>query len=236
MCLSCKQIKIMNMKKYLIALSAFTIFTLSVNAQTKRNNTDDVNIHHHGKMEHKNRHHEKGMRMKQLNLSDAQKQQAKSLKENYKTQYKQLEENKNSMSQQDYQSKKEQIRKEQRLKFESILTADQKAKIKDLRKDQKAKREGMQSKKMDRMKSNLSLSDDQVSKMQNHHETFKAQAKAIKENNSLTDEQKKENLMDLRKRSQEDEKTILTAEQLQKKEALKKNRMHEMKNKRTEKS
>ena len=229
------------MKKYLIALSAFTIMTVSLNAQTKRNAADNVNITDHGKMNHdkmgqKNHHHRRSMMMKQLNLSDAQKQQAKSLRENYKAQYKQLDENKNSMSLQDYQSKKEQIRKEQRSKFESILTTAQKSKMKDLNKDQMSKKEVMQNKRMDRMKSTLNLSDDQVSKLQGHHETFKAQAKAIKENSSLTDEQKKENLMDLRKRSQEDEKTILTAEQLQKKEKMKNRRMHEMKGKRTEKS
>ncbi len=224
------------MKKYLIALSAFTIITISVNAQTKRNTTDDVQMNHHEKMENKDHRHEKGMRMKQLNLSDAQKQQTKSLRQDYKSQFKQLDENKNSMSQQDYQFKKDQIRKEQRSKFESILTADQKSKMKELKKDQRANREGMQNKRMDKMKSSLNLSDDQVSKLQSHHETFETEAKAIKENSSLTDTQKKESLMDLRKRSQQDEKNIFTAEQLQKKDAMKNRRTHEVKNKNSEKS
>ncbi len=224
------------MKTYLIALSAFTIITVTVNAQTKRNTTDDVSITHHNKMDQKNHHHDRGMMMKQLNLSDAQKQQAKSLKEDYKARYKQLDENKSSMSLQDYQAKKEQIRKEQKSKFESILTADQKSKMADLKKDQMAKRHSMHKKNRGETKTTLNLSDDQVSKLKSQHENFKAQAQAIKENKSLTDEQKKENLMDLRKRSREDEKTILTAEQLRKKEEIKNKKMHEWKNKNSEKS
>lgn len=224
------------MKKYLIALSAFTIITVTVNAQTKRNTTDDANITHHNKMGEKNQRHDRGMMMKELNLSNAQKQQAKSVREDYKAQYKQLDENKSSLSQQDYQTKKEQIRKEQRSKFESILTADQKSKMADLKKDQMAKRHSMHKKNRGKMKTTLNLTDDQVSKLKSQHENFKAQAQAIKENKSLTDEQKKENLMDLRKRSREDEKTILTAEQLQKKEEMKNKKMHEWKNKNSEKS
>lgn len=223
------------MKKFLIALSAFTIVTISVNAQTKRNSTEDVNISHHGKMGQKKHRHEKGMMIKQLNLSTTQKQQAKTLRDDYKAQYKQLEENKNGMSQQDYQSKKDQLRKDQKSKFESILSTDQKSKMADLKKDQMAKREGMETKGMDRMKSNLNLTDDQASKLQNQRENFKTQAKAIRENTSLNEEQKKQNLMDLRKRSQEDEKTVLSTEQLQKKEEMKNKRIHQMKNKKSEK-
>ncbi len=224
------------MKKYLLALSALTIVTVSVNAQTKRNATNDTTVSHHGKMGQKNHRHQNGMMMKELNLSDAQKQQAKAFREDYKTQYKQLDENKGSMSQQDYQSKKEQIRKEQRSKFESILTADQKSKMADQRKNEMAKRKGMDKNRMEKMKTTLNLTDDQVSKLKSQHETFKAEAKAIKENTALTDEQKKEHLMDLRKRSKEDEKTILTAEQLQKKEEMRSKRTHDWKNKSFEKS
>lgn len=226
------------MKKYLIAVSAFTIFAVSANAQTKRDNTDKTTIQHHRKMNHDKMGHrnKNGMMMKQLNLSDTQKQQAKSLREDYKNQYKQLEDNKSSMSLQDYQAKKGQIRTEQSSKFESILTADQMAKMSDMKKDQMAKRENMQHNRMDKMKMTLNLTDDQVSKLHNQHETFKTQAKEIKENTSLTDEQKKESLMDLRKRSKEDEKTILTAEQLQKREDMKNKRSHEWKNKSSEKS
>ncbi len=224
------------MKKYLIALSAFTISFVSANAQIKRNVTDDGNIAHHGKMGQKNHHHDERMMMKELNLSDVQKQQAKTYKEEYKTQYKQLEDNKNSMSLQDYQAKKNQLRKEQRSKFESILTSDQKSKMRYLKKDQLAKRKNMQHDRMDRMKTTLNLTDDQVSRLQSQHETFKVQSNAIKENSTLTDEQKKESLMDLRKRSHEDEKTILTAEQLQKKKEMKTKKSHEWKKQGSDKS
>ncbi len=112
-----KQIKILNMKKYLIALSAFTIIAVSVNAQTQRNTDEATTTHQYKKGEKKHRNGNAVM-MKELNLSDAQKQQAKTLREDYKTQFKQLEETKSGMSVQDYQAKKEEIRKDQRSKFE----------------------------------------------------------------------------------------------------------------------
>ena len=221
------------MKKYLIALSALTIVTVSVNAQTKRS-TDETTTAHHYKKDGKKHGHANGM--KELNLSDAQKQQAKSLRDEYKTQYTQLEANKASMSQEDYKAKKTALRSEQKSKFESILTTEQKSKMADMKSQQMAKRSEMGEKRMDKMKTNLNLTDDQVAKLKSQHESFASQAKSIRENTSLTEDQKKQSIMDLRKRSQEDQKSILTAEQLQKKEEMKGKRTHDWKNKSSEKS
>lgn len=223
------------MKKYLLALSALTIISASVNAQTKRS-TDETTTAHHYKKDGKRHAHSNGMMMKELNLSDAQKQQAKSLRDEYKTQYQQLEANKASMSKEDYVAKKKTLRSEQKEKFDVILTADQKAKMGELKTKQMAKRSDMGEKRMDKMKSNLNLTDDQVAKLKSQHENFAAEAKSLRENSSLTEEQKKQSMMELRKRSQEDQKSILTAEQLQKKEEMKSKRMHDWKNKSSEKS
>ncbi|MEP7251801.1 MAG: hypothetical protein ABI683_05450 [Ginsengibacter sp.] len=223
------------MKKYLIVLSALTIVTVSVNAQTKRS-TDETTTAHHYQKDGKRHGHANGMMMKDLNLSDAQKQQAKSLRDEYKTQHTQLDANKASMSQEDYKAKKMALRSEQKSKFESILTADQKSKMADMKSQQMAKRSEMGEKRMDKMKTNLKLTDDQVAKLKSQHESFASEAKSIRDNTSLTEEQKKQSIMDLRKRSQEDQKSILTAEQLQKKEEMKSKRTHDWKNKSSEKS
>ena len=221
------------MKKYLIALSALTIVTVSVNAQTQRS-TDETTTAHHYKKDGKRHGHANGM--KELNLSDAQKQQAKSIRDEYKTQYTQLEANKASISQEDYKAKKTALRSEQKSKFESILTADQKSKMADMKSQQMGKRSEIREKRMDKMKTNLNLTNDQVAKLKSQHESFASQAKSIRENTSLPEDQKKQSMMDLRKRSQEDQKSILTAEQLQKKEEMKSKRTHDWKNKNSEKS
>ncbi|MEO8112594.1 MAG: hypothetical protein ABI594_21270 [Ginsengibacter sp.] len=226
------------MKKYLIALSAFTILTLSVNAQQQRATTGDAPMQHHGKMDHKKMghgSHERGMMMKQLNLTDAQKQQAKTIHEDYANQMKQLKGN-SSMSVNDYNAKKATLQNEQKAKFESLLTQDQKNKMGQLKKDQVAKKEMMGQKRMDKMKSSLNLTDAQASQLKSQHDNFKSQADAIKENTTLSQDQKKQQFMELRKKNQESEKSILTAEQLQKKEQLRSSRMKDMKNKRSEKS
>ncbi len=226
------------MKKYLIALSAFTIFTLSVNAQEKRTTTGDAPMAHHDKMDHKKMghgNHDRGMMMKQLNLTDAQKQQAKAMHQDYANQMKQLKGD-GSMSVNDYNAKKAALQNEQKAKFESLLTQDQKNKMQQLKKDRVAKGEMTGQKRMDKMKSSLNLTDAQVSQLKSQHDNFKTQAEAIKENTTLSQDEKKQQFMELKKKNVESEKSILTAEQLQKKEQLRNSRMKDMKNKRNERS
>ena len=226
------------MKKYLIALSAFTIFTISANAQQQRTTSGDAPMTHHGKLDHKKMghgNHERGMMMKQLDLTDAQKQQAKAIRDDYQNQIKQLKGD-GSMSVSDYNAKKASLQKEQKAKFESLLTQDQKNKMQQLRKEQVAKTDARREKRMDKMKSTLNLTGAQVSQLKSQHDSFKSQAHAIKDNSSLSQDEKKQQFMELRKKNEENEKNILTAEQLQKKEQLRSSRMKDMKNKRSEKS
>src|SRR5450432_302085 len=95
------------MKKYLIALSVFTVMTVAVNAQTKNNSTDGTGQQHdmyHKKSYGMHGHHHNHMMMN-LNLSDAQKQQVKDLNTDYRNQLKDLEKNDN-ITLKDYRAKK----------------------------------------------------------------------------------------------------------------------------------
>ena len=85
------------------------------------------------------------------------------------------------------------------------------------------------------MKTDLNLTDDQVAKIKDQRKSLMEQAKAIRENSSLTEEQKKEQLMNLMKSSKESMNNILTAEQLKKKEEMRNSRINDMKNKRANK-
>lgn len=227
------------MKKYVIALTVFTVIAITAAAQTKNSSTDTTTQHPNMQMHHKDgyamhKFHHHGMMMAQLNLTDAQKQQAKSINDNYRTQLKDVEKNE-SITLKDYRSKKASLEQERKSKFQALLTTDQKNKIAKAKQDRSAKMKMMAQKRMEKMKTDLNLTDDQVAKMQGQRESSMEQMKAIRENPSLSEEQKKEQLMDLRKSNHESMNSILTADQLKKKEELRNNRMSEWKNKRTNK-
>jgi periplasmic protein CpxP/Spy len=227
------------MKKYLIALSAFTVIAAVATAQTKDNSNDNASPQHHAGMHHKpgygmhsfQRH---GMMMNGLNFTDAQKQQAKSINDNYRNKVKELKKNDN-ITLKDYRSKKAALEQERKSKFQALLTTDQKNKIAQAKKDKSERMKMMGQKRMDKMKTDLNLTDDQVAKIQEQHKSSMEQMKVIRENSSLSEDQKKEQLMDLRKSTHESINSILTADQLKKREEMKNNRMSEWKNKRANK-
>lgn len=219
------------MKKYLLALFAFTLVSVASNAQTSADTTASKNYaHHHRDFAMHGRHNN----MQNLNLTDAQKQQLKAMHEDYRNKLSALEKNDN-ITLKEYHKKQAALEQDRKAKFESILTADQKNKI-AMAKQQRSERMKMLSeKRLNKMKADLNLSDDQVAKIKDQHDNMMMQAKSIKENTSLTDTQKKEQLMQLRKTSKESMNNILTTDQLKKKEELRSDRMKEWKNKKVTK-
>jgi Spy/CpxP family protein refolding chaperone len=227
------------MKKYLIALSAFTVITITATAQIKRNSTDTTVQHHKMRMHYKegnemHKFHHRNMMMSQLNLTDDQKQQAKSINDDYRNQLKDLGKNDN-ITLKDYRSKKASLEQERKSKFQALLTSEQKTKMADAKKERNKKMKMMSQKRMEKMKTDLNLTGDQVTKLQEQRKSSMEQMKAIKENSSLSEEQKKEQLMDLHKSMRESMNSILTADQLKKREELRKNKMSEWKNKKANK-
>ena len=225
------------MKQYFISLSALALVTVAANAQTTNSSADTTGNSAKTYTHHKSKDgihgHHKGIMMKDINLTDAQKQQAKDINADYN---KQITDLKNStLSANDYKAKRQSIEKERKAKFESILTTEQKDKIAKAKKDRSEKMKVMSAKRMDKMKTDLNLTDEQVSKIKEQRESSISQAKAIKENASLTEDQKKEQLMNLRKTSKESVNSILTAEQLKKKEEIRNSRTNEWKNKKANK-
>jgi len=229
-----------HMKKYLMALSAFTLITITSSAQIKRNATDTLGkpsimgMHHYKRGNEMNKPHSRHMMMNQLNLTDAQKQQAKSINDDYRNQVKDLEKNDN-ITLKDYRSKKASLEQERKSKFEALLTTEQKTKMAQAKKERSEKMKMMSDKRMGKMKTDLNLTDDQVAKIKEQQQSSMEQMKAIRGNSSITEEQKKEQLMDLHKNMRESMKNILTADQLKKREELRNNRMKEWKNKKANK-
>lgn len=197
------------MKKVLIPLIAFLALTVSVNAQHKM-----------GKGKHHQQHH-KGMMAKELNFTDVQKEQAKTINEDARKKMHELNKNE-SITVKEQRDRKAAIQKEKKAKMDGLLTAEQKAKQTQLRAEHKAKKEAGYAKRLDKMKTNLNLTDEQVAKLKTQRTANHAKAEQIKKNESLSREQKKAQMMALKAESKEQNSKIFTPEQLKKKEEMKK--------------
>ena len=200
------------MKKVLIPLIAIFAFAVTANAQDKM-----------GKKGQHYKHHQKDMMAKQLNFSDDQKAQAKTINEDARKKMQELNKNEN-ITVKEQRDRKAAIQKERKTKMDGLLTAEQKTKQAQLKAEHKAKKEEQYAKHLDKMKTNLSLSDEQVAKLKTQHTANHAKAEKIKNNESLSREQKKEQMMALKTDAKAQHDKILTPEQLKKKEEMKKNR------------
>jgi Spy/CpxP family protein refolding chaperone len=198
------------MKKVLIPLIALLALTVSVNAQDKMGKKG----HHHHK-------HEKGMMAKQLNFTDAQKAQAKAINEDSRKKMQELNKNE-SITVKEQRDRKAAILKERKTKMDGLLTAEQKTKMTQLKAEQKVKHEERYAKHLDKMKTNLNLTDEQVAKLKTQRTANHAKAEKIKNNESLSREQKKEQMMALKAEAKEQHNKIFTAEQLKKRDEMKK--------------
>lgn len=199
------------MKKALIPLIA--LFALSFTADAQQATVKKRHLHKHHKME----------MAKQLQFTDAQKAQAKTINADARKKMQELNKQDN-ITVKEMRSRKAAIEKERKNKMDGLLTADQKNKLQQLKADRKVKRENQYAKHLDKMKTNLNLSDEQVAQLKEQHKTNQAKAQKIKNNESLSREQKRMQLMALKSESKEQHKKIFTAEQLKKMQDLKKNR------------
>lgn len=200
----------------MIAL-AFCAVTFSASAQEKRA-SDGMKGRH--QMGHRH-HHGKAMLAKQLNFSEDQKKQAKSINEDFRKQMKELNSNE-AITVKEQRDRKVSLMKERKAKMAGLLTAEQRTQLAQLKEDHKKKAEEHYAKKMDKMKAKLGLSDAQVAQLKTQREAMHTKMKALKENESLSREQKKEQFMALKAEAKEQHKKIFTADQLKKMEEMKK--------------
>ena len=207
------------MKKLITGMVAIAAFIFSASAQEPGKEKMRERAHHH--------HQRSGM-FKDINLTAAQKEQMKANHEASKKQLMDL--NKNEyITVKEYKARKEAIRKEQKEKMTGLFTPEQKDQIAKNKTAQKEKREVRRAKSLEKMKTKLNLSDDQVAQIKASHEEQQAKVKAVHDNQQLSQAEKKEQLMALRGQHKEAFKKILTEEQLSKMEERRKTRTHRSK-------
>jgi len=158
-----------------------------------------------------NRHHRDGVN--RFNLSEEQKAKFKSLNEDFRTQMEELKK-KDDITVKEWRSRMENLRKDHRDKISSLLTDDQKNQLKKSREARQLRQSDRRKEGFDRMRTRLNLTDDQAAKLKQSHSDMAEKIQSIRENQSLTDDQKKEQVKELKKKNQENLKTILSEDQL----------------------
>ncbi len=209
------------MKKILIAAIALTSISFTASAQQERATKD--------KMERTEKHADRKDMYADLNLTATQKTQLQAQRNDVKKQMEALKSQ--NLSKEQMQAQRKVIMDQQKAKMDQILTADQKATLAKKRaemKDDMAKKgdrkqgkHGDMKEKGKEIKKELNLSDDQGQKLKALAESSHSQMKAVKDNTSLTEAQKKEQMKSIKANADAQRKQILTAEQLQKWEAMK---------------
>ncbi len=185
----------------------------------------DGKVFKHGesdKFTDRNSRFEKGKERfaKHIQLTEDQKKQGKVIRENTSKQIAALYNN-DKLTMGDFKQQKAAILKAQKEKLEGLLTAEQKAKIVEGKKRMADNRQVQAAARLERMKINLGLKDDQVAKIKTAQSQLHEKMKALHEDDTLLPEQKKAQIKALMDEEKESLKTLLTAEQLAKLESHK---------------
>jgi hypothetical protein len=155
---------------------------------------------------------------KELALTEAQYASVKSINEKYALKAQEIRAD-SSAAKDESKDKFKAARSEKDSELKKVLTAEQMAKwnaIKSSKKQSKAVSKGKGGKYGEKVKSDLSLSDDQYVKFQALNKQIKDRHVEVKNNSALSDEQKKDELKKLKKEHNEKMKTILNEDQLKK--------------------
>jgi len=200
------------MKKItLIAIAAIFFATTGTQAQVKRSHDATQKVQKDTSRKHR------GERLKDLELTTDQKAKMKELRERNQQQREAIK-NDASLSEEQKRAKMQELYKNQKQSGDAVLTPDQKAKLKAAQhKGRDAHKKGKGVKKDE-----INFTPDQRTRMNTIREGFKKQTDAVKNDASLSKEQKAEKLKQLRSRQQEQMKTIRTPDQKTKMEANRK--------------
>lgn len=198
------------MKNTLVTLLAVAALSLSANAQEK----NGMKGRHHHQYHH-------ARMAKQLNFSDDQKKQTKLLNDDFRNKMRELNKNE-SITVKEMRDRKESFRKERTSKINGLLTAQQKDKLAQQKAIQQLKANQRFTLHLAKMKANLNLSEAQVDKLTSQREANRLKMKSIRDNNTLSRETRKEQMLAIKSNAKEQRKKIFTEEQLKKIEEARK--------------
>jgi Spy/CpxP family protein refolding chaperone len=196
------------MKRIFVTAFAITLSVVAVQAQDIPERKHD-GVHREGNKKHH------GNEMDNLNLSEDQKTKLKALNAEHHKQMTELEKQDN-ITVKESKEKKEALRKDHFSKMQALLTPEQKAQVEKNKQDRRTRMQEMDKSRGERMKKELNLTDEQSAKLDASRKSMSEKMKSIREDKSLTEDQRKEKAKELKKQQMENMKSILTDEQLQK--------------------
>ena len=205
--------------KRIITMSAIL---LAVAASVQAQDTTMTKQHMHHKMEKGRQDH----MMKDLNLTNAQKEQMKANRQSFKKQMDELKNN-DKLTREERNTRRKALMQQQHEQMQSILTAEQKEKMKAANKDRMKDHGAMEKKQREEMKTQLGLTAEQDRKLAEMHKANMEKMKAIRDNKSLTEDAKKEQMKALKQQQEEAMKSILTPEQVSKMKEMHKGQHHQ---------
>jgi len=203
------KIKMITMKKILLSALLLTATTLALYAQDGKKRIHGENRKHHM------------MIGEQLKLTEEQKKKMQSLNEDYRKKMIELRK-KEDITVKAWKEQMEALKKQHREDLQSLYTTEQKAQLEKMKLERKEKTKTHEKAQLERMKSQLGLSNEQTEQIMKQRTEMTQKMQALRENKSLDQAKKMEEMKNLMKTNKEYLKYILTEEQQKKMEELKK--------------
>ena len=197
------------MKKLLIPFSFCLLLATSATAQQKQDFQEK-------------RHHQidKKELAQKLNLTEDQQQKMKTIQQDFGAKIKELK-SKDNLTRGDFKKQMKTLQEQRKSQVATVLTNEQQQKLKDLKKEQHKEKSAAHFKKLS---NDLQLSTAQQATLKAKHKEIAGQIKAIKENDALAADDKKAQLKNLHKQQKDFLKSVLTKEQTEKFESMKRTR------------
>ena len=217
------------MKRIITSALILALTVGAAQAQTTGTDKDAQKKEFH----HRGRH---GMAFSKLNLTNDQKAQLKTIREDFRKQMNDLKKQ-DQMSVADMRTRRKELHKQFRDKMESVLTPAQKDQLAKMRADWKANHKDAtawkgrgehngRGQQFVKLQQELGLTQGQQNQIAKIRSDFKGQFETIRNDKSLSEDQKKDKRHDLMKQQMEQMKTVLTQEQIQKLQSLRQERMN----------
>jgi Spy/CpxP family protein refolding chaperone len=200
------------MKKVFIAMALAAFVATTACAQDQSASSERPPMH---------RHHSDALA--QLNLTDDQKTEMKAINDDFKQQMTDLKKSEDKITVTEWKSKMATIRKDHHEKVEKVLTDEQKATLKKIHKERGNRFRQDKRNRIEEMKKELNLTDEQTTAVQNNLSESLKKMRAVHDDKSLTDDQKKAQYKTLHDQEQQGLKSILTPDQWNKFQEMKKN-------------
>ena len=166
--------------------------------------------------QHSFRHHGRGqdMMVKKLNFSDQQKQQLKTINSGFHKKLMELKKNED-ITVRESKAQMSALHKDHREQMQALLTPVQKDQIAKMKQERMEMAKVNANARAEKMKIKLGLNDTQASQLKTIRTDMMAKMKSIHTDNSLSQEQKHEQIKALVMQQKDQLKTILTPDQLQ---------------------